>query len=79
MAKQLKLAKTTLASTDAKCYGPHSIKVALKPSSSLAKALARKGGPKSVKLSLDVSDARLRQGAADVHEVDHAQALSARS
>ena len=28
--------------------------MSLKPSSSLAKALARKGGPKSVKLTLDV-------------------------
>ncbi|MDA0159761.1 DUF1080 domain-containing protein [Solirubrobacter ginsenosidimutans] len=54
VAKQLKLAKTTLASADAKCYGPHSIKVSLKPSSSLARALARKGGPKSVKLTLSV-------------------------
>jgi glucose/arabinose dehydrogenase/type 1 glutamine amidotransferase len=54
VAKQLKLAKTTLASQAAKCYGPHSIKVSLKPSSSLAKALARKGGPKSVKLTLKV-------------------------
>jgi hypothetical protein len=54
VAKQLKLARTTLASTDAKCYGPHSIKVSLKPSSSLAKALARKGGPKSVQLTLNV-------------------------
>ena len=54
VAKQLKLAKRTLASSDATCYGPHTIKVALKPSSSLAKALARKGGPKSVKLTLSV-------------------------
>jgi hypothetical protein len=54
VAKRLKLARTTLASVDAKCYGPHSIKVSLKPSSSLARALARKGGPKSVKLTLKV-------------------------
>ncbi|WP_053227311.1 OmpL47-type beta-barrel domain-containing protein [Solirubrobacter soli] len=54
VAKRLKLSRTTLASADATCYGPHSIKVALKPSSSLAKALARKGGPKSVKLTLSV-------------------------
>ena len=54
VAKRLKLGKTTLASQSAKCYGPHSIKVSLKPSSSLAKRLARKGGPKSVKLTLSV-------------------------
>jgi 3-keto-disaccharide hydrolase len=54
VAKRLKLGRTTLASSDAKCWGPHSIKVSLKPSSSLAKALARKGGPKSVKLALNV-------------------------
>ena len=54
VAKQLKLAKATLASQDVTCWGPHSIKVALKPSSSLARALARKGGPKSVKLTLSV-------------------------
>ena len=54
VAKRLKLSRTTVASSDAKCWGPHSIKVSLKPSSSLAKALARKGGPKSVKLTLNV-------------------------
>jgi PKD repeat protein/glucose/arabinose dehydrogenase/type 1 glutamine amidotransferase len=54
VAKQLKLAKTTLASQNVRCWGPHSIKVSLKPSSALAKQLARKGGPKSVKLTLDV-------------------------
>ena len=75
VAKRLKLSRTTVASSDAKCWGPHSIKVSLKPSSSLAKALARKGGPKSVKLTLVRADARLRQGAADTQEDDHAQAL----
>jgi Domain of Unknown Function (DUF1080) len=54
VAKKLKLSRTTLASTQAKCFGPHSIKVALKPSSALKRALARKGAPRSVKLTLSV-------------------------
>jgi PKD repeat protein/glucose/arabinose dehydrogenase/type 1 glutamine amidotransferase len=54
VARKLKLSRTTLASADAKCWGPHSIKVSLKPSKALRKALARKGGPKRVKLTLRV-------------------------
>ena len=53
VAKQLKLSRTTLASSDAKCWGPHSIKVSLKPSSSLARRRPQ-GRPKSVKLTLNV-------------------------
>ena len=53
-AKKLKLSRTTLASEDVRCWGPHSIKVSLKPSSALARQLARKGGPRSVKLTLTV-------------------------
>ena len=52
--KRLKLKSTTIDSEDVKCWGPHSVQVTLKPSSSIAKALARKGGPKSVKLTLAV-------------------------
>jgi hypothetical protein len=54
VAAKLKLSRATLVSQDVKCWGPHSIKVSLKPSSALAKQLARKGGPKSVKLTLTV-------------------------
>jgi hypothetical protein len=54
IAKRLKLSRTTLAGQSVKCYGPHSIQVSLKPSSALAKQLARKGGPKSVTLTLTV-------------------------
>jgi PKD repeat protein/glucose/arabinose dehydrogenase/type 1 glutamine amidotransferase len=53
-ARKLKLRGTTLTSRSAKCWGPHSITVALKPSKALRKALARKGGPKRVKLTLSV-------------------------
>ena len=49
-----KLSSATLDSSDARCYGPHTVKVTLKPSSALAKSLARKGGPKRVKLTLSV-------------------------
>ena len=52
--RKLRLSSATLDSSDARCYGPHTIKVTMKPSSALAKALARKGGPRSVKLSLAV-------------------------
>ena len=52
--RQLRLSSATLDSGDARCYGPHTVKVTLKPSSALAKSLARKGGPKSVKLTLAV-------------------------
>jgi hypothetical protein len=54
VAKRLKLRRRTLASAAAKCWGPHSITVTLKPSQALAKALARKRGPKSVKARLTV-------------------------
>jgi hypothetical protein len=54
VAKRLKLSRTTLSSQSVKCWGPHSVKVSLKPSSALARALVRKGGPKSVKLTLSV-------------------------
>ncbi|RKQ87552.1 glucose/sorbosone dehydrogenase [Solirubrobacter pauli] len=52
--KRLKLKRTTIDSESVKCWGPHSVQVTLKPSSTIAKALARKGGPKSVKLTVSV-------------------------
>jgi hypothetical protein len=54
VARRLKLSSATPAGEDVKCWGPHSIKVSLKPSSALGKQVARKGGPKSVKLMLTV-------------------------
>jgi glucose/arabinose dehydrogenase/type 1 glutamine amidotransferase len=54
VAKQLKLSTTTLAKQDVKCYGPHRVSVKLKPSKAMARALARKGGSKSVKVTLTV-------------------------
>ena len=54
VARRLKLPSKTLAREDVRCYGPHSIKVGLKPSSALARALARKGGPSRVRLTLTV-------------------------
>ncbi|HWK29671.1 MAG TPA: ThuA domain-containing protein [Solirubrobacter sp.] len=54
VAKKLKLGRRTLAATDVTCWGPHSVQVRLKPSSALAKRLARKGGPRRVKLTVAV-------------------------
>lgn len=52
--KRLKLSSATIDSEDVTCWGPHTATVTLKPSSAIAKALARKGGPKSVKLTVSV-------------------------
>jgi len=52
--KRLKLTTATIDSEDVTCWGPHTATVTLKPSSAIARALARKGGPKSVKLNLEV-------------------------
>jgi hypothetical protein len=52
--KRLKLSSTTIDSEDVTCYGPHTATVTLKPSSAISRALARKGGPKSVKLTVSV-------------------------
>ena len=52
-AAQARAARRSTAE-DVKCWGPHTARVTLKPSSAIAKALARKGGPKSVKLTLSV-------------------------
>jgi hypothetical protein len=53
-ARKLRLARTTLDSSDVRCYGPHTAKVTLKPSAALARQLARKGGPRTIKLALAV-------------------------
>jgi hypothetical protein len=53
-ARRLHLTRRTLATEDAQCYGAHSLKVTLKPSKSVAKRLARKGGPKRVRMTLTV-------------------------
>ena len=52
--RKLKLSRTTLDSSDVQCYGPHTVRVTLKPSSALARSLARRGGPSSIKLTLSV-------------------------
>jgi hypothetical protein len=52
--KRLRLKRATIDSESVKCWGPHTARVTLKPSSTTAKALARKGGPKRVKLTLTV-------------------------
>jgi hypothetical protein len=52
--KRLKLKSATLGSTDVRCWGPHTATVSFKPSSAIARALARKGGPASVKLTVSV-------------------------
>ena len=53
-ARKLKLKRRTLDSSDVQCYGPHTVRVTLKPSSALARALGRKGGPRTVRLTLAV-------------------------
>ena len=52
--KRLKLKSATLDSTDVRCWGPHTATVSFKPSSAIARALARKGGPTSVKMTVSV-------------------------
>jgi hypothetical protein len=52
--KRLKLKSATLDRESVTCWGPHTARVSLKPSSSIAKALARKGGPKRVKMTVTV-------------------------
>jgi hypothetical protein len=52
--KRLKLRSRTLDSTDVRCWGPHTARVTFKPSSAIARALARKGGPRNVKLTVSV-------------------------
>jgi hypothetical protein len=52
--KQLKLRSATLDSSDVRCWGPHTAQVTLKPSSAIARALASKGGPASVKMTVAV-------------------------
>ena len=52
--KRLKLSSATLDSTDVRCWGPHTATVSFKPSSAIARALARKGGPASVKMTVAV-------------------------
>jgi glucose/arabinose dehydrogenase/PKD repeat protein len=52
--KRLKLRRRTLDSTDVRCWGPHTARVSLKPSSSIARKLARKGGPKRVKMTVAI-------------------------
>ena len=53
-AKRLKLSRRTIDAEDVQCWGAHTARVTLKPSSAIAKRLAAKGGPKSVKLTLSV-------------------------
>ncbi len=53
-ARRLKLARRTLDTSDVQCWGPHSVRVTLKPSSSLARRLTARGGPRSVRLTLSV-------------------------
>ena len=52
--KRLKLKSATLDSEAVKCWGPHTARVSLKPSSAIARALAAKGGPASVKMTVAV-------------------------
>jgi|GEM_PF-763677 len=52
--KRLKLKRRTIDAEDVTCWGPHTARVTLKPSAAIRKALARKGGPKRVKLTLTV-------------------------
>ena len=40
--------------TDVRCWGPHTATVSFKPSSAIARLLARKGGPASVKMTVSV-------------------------
>ena len=53
-AKKLHLSRRTLGKSDVQCWGPHTAKVRLKPTSALAKRLKAKGGPKRVKLTVSV-------------------------
>ena len=53
-ARRLKLGRRTLDTSDVQCWGPHSVRVTLKPSSSLARRLTARGGPRSVRLTLSV-------------------------
>jgi PKD repeat protein len=54
MRKRLKLKSRTLDRTDLRCWGQQTARVSLKPSSSIARLLARKGGPASVKMTVSV-------------------------
>ncbi len=53
-AHKLHLSRRTIKATDVRCWGPHTATVKLKPSSTIAKRLKAKRGPKRVKLTLAV-------------------------
>ena len=53
-ARKLKLSRRTIDAGDVRCWGPHTARITLKPSKALSRQLARKGGPRSVKLTLSV-------------------------
>jgi hypothetical protein len=53
-ARRLKLGRRTLDAGDVRCWGPHTARVTLKPSKALARKLARRGGPRNVKMTLAV-------------------------
>ena len=52
--RKLKLGSSTLGRADVRCWGPHSARLRLKPSKRVARSLARKGVPRSVKMRVEV-------------------------
>jgi hypothetical protein len=50
----LRLTRRTLDRSDVQCWGPHSVRVTLKPPSSVARRLTARRGPRSVRISLAV-------------------------
>ncbi|HET6546995.1 MAG TPA: ThuA domain-containing protein [Solirubrobacter sp.] len=53
-ARRLHLGRRTLDRDHVQCWGPHSVRVSLKPSKSLARKLKARRGPRRVKLSITI-------------------------
>jgi hypothetical protein len=66
-ARRLHLGRRTLDSDDVRCWGPHNVRVSLKPSKSLARKLKAHRGPRRVKLSITIQMRDWGKPATTVH------------